>query len=84
VLLNGVFGVQNLWEVEGYLDVNVGRSSWVLSNVFKEEFRFCKVETLLVDELHIWIRKHLALAHFEKTVDDEDKFWEIGGKKFCQ
>ena len=60
--------------------MNVGRSSSVTTNVFEEKFRLCEVEALRIDELRIWIRKLLPLAHFEEAVDDEDEFWEIGGK----
>ncbi len=70
---------QDLGEVEGYPDMNVGKSSSVMTNVFEEEFWLREVEALRVDELRIWIRKLLAMAHFEEAVDDEDEFREIGG-----
>ena len=60
--------------------MNVGRSSSVTTDVFEEEFGFREVEALRVDELRIWIRKLLPLAHFEEAVDDEEEFREIGGK----
>ncbi len=80
MLLDGGFGVQDLGEVERDLDMNVGRGCCVASDIFEEKFRFREVEALRVDELRIWVRKLLALAHFEEAVDDEDEFWEIGGK----
>ena len=80
LLLNCRLGVQDLGEVEGYPDMNVGRSSSVTTNVFEEKFWLRKVKALCIDELRIGIRKLLALAHFEEAVDDEDEFREIGGK----
>ncbi len=49
----------------------------LLSNVFEKEFWFREVEALHVDEFRIRIQNLLSLAHFE---EDEDEFWEIGGK----
>ncbi len=80
MLLDGGSGIQDLGEVEGNPDMNVSRGSCVMSNIFEEEFWFCEVEALRVDELQIRIRKLLALAHFEEAVDDEDEFREIGRK----
>jgi hypothetical protein len=54
-----------------------------MSNIFEKEFWFREVKALRIDELPIWIRKLLALAHFEEAVDDEDEFREIGGKSFA-
>ncbi len=80
MLLNRRLGAQDLGEVERYPDMNVVRNSSVTSNIFEEKFWFREVEVLCVDELWIWIWKLLTLAHFEEAVDDEDEFWEIGGK----
>ncbi len=80
MLLDGGSGVQNLGEVEGDPDMDVSRGSPITSNIFEEEFWFREVEALCIDEFRIWIRKLLALAHFEEAVDDEDEFWEIGRK----
>jgi hypothetical protein len=60
--------------------VNVRRSSSVATNIFEEEFGFREVEALRIDELQIWIRKLLPLAHFEEAVDDDEEFRENGGK----
>ncbi len=84
MLLDGGFGVQDLGEVERNPDMNVSRGSRVASNIFEEKFWFREVEALHVDELRIRIRKQLALAHFEEAVDDEDEFWEIGGKSLAR
>jgi len=83
VLFNGVFGVQDLGEVEWDSDMNVGRGSHVPSNIFKEKFLFHKVEALRVNEFRIRIRKMLTLTHFEEAVEDEDEFREIGGKSWA-
>jgi len=80
VLFDGVFGVQDLGEVEGDQDMYVGGCSCISSNVLKEKFWFRKVEALRVDKLRIRIWEQLIVAHFEEAVEDEDKFWEIGGK----
>ncbi len=80
MLFDGGFGVQDLGEVERDPDMNIGRGCCVASNIFEEKFGFREVEALRVDELRIRVRKLLALAHFEEAVDDEDVFWEIGGK----
>ena len=45
----GVFGVQDLGEVEGDQDMYVGGCSCISSNVLKEKFWFRKVEALRVD-----------------------------------
>ncbi len=79
-MLDGVFCVQNLGEVEWYPDMNVRRGSCISSNVFEEKFGFCKAKALRVNQLRIQIQKHLAMAHFEEAVDDEDEFQEIGRK----
>jgi hypothetical protein len=52
---------------------------WMLLHVLEEEW-FSEVEALRIDEFWVRIWKQLALAHFEEAIDDEDKFWEIGGK----
>jgi hypothetical protein len=52
---------------------------WMLLHVLEEEW-FSEVEALRIDEFWVQIWKQLALAHFEEAVDDEDKFWAIGGK----
>ena len=62
--------------------MNLGRSSSVTTNVFEEKFWLREVEALRVDQLRV--RQLLALAHFEEAVDDEDEFWEIGGKSFAK
>jgi len=80
LLLNRCLGVQDLGDVERYPDMNVRRSSSITTNIFEEEFWFHEVEALRVDELRIWIRKLLPLTHFEEAVDDDEEFWEIGGK----
>ncbi len=49
VLLDGVFSVQNMGEVERYPDMNVHRSSHISSSVFEEEFAFCQVKALRID-----------------------------------
>jgi len=49
VLLDGVFSVQNMGEVERYPDMNVRRSSRISSCVFEEEFAFCHVKALCID-----------------------------------
>ncbi len=51
-----------------------------MAYILEEEFGFSEVEALRVNELRVWIRELLALAHFEEAVDDEDEFQEIGGK----
>ena len=78
--LDGGSGVQDLGEIERYPDMNVSRDCSKTSDIFEKEFWFCEVEVLCIDELRIRVRKLLALAHFEEAVDDEDEFWEIGGK----
>jgi hypothetical protein len=80
VLFDGVFSVQNLCEVEWYPNKYVSRGSCISSNVFEEKFGFREVEALRINQLQIWIRKHLAFAHFEEAIEDEDEFWEIGRK----
>ncbi len=80
MLFNSVFHVQDLGEIEGDPDMNVGPGSRVLSNIFKEKFWFREVEALRVDDLLIRVWKLLTVAHFENAVEDEDEFWEIGGK----
>ncbi len=79
-MLDGGSGVQDLGEIERYPDMNVSRDCSETSDIFEKEFWFREVEVLCVDELRIRVRKLLALAHFEEAVDDEDEFWEIGGK----
>ncbi len=79
-MFNSVFRVQELGEIEGDSDMNVGQGSHVSSNIFKEKFWFCKVEALRLDEFRIQVRKLLTMAHFEEAVEDEEEFWEIGGK----
>ncbi len=83
MLIYGVLRVQDPGEVEQNPDTNVGRGSRVSSNIFKEKFWFCEVEALCVNELRIWIRKLLPLAHFEEAIEDEDEFREIGGKSLA-
>ncbi len=53
-LFDSVLLVQDLGEVDGDPDMNVGRGRCVSSNVFKEKFWFREVKALHVDEL--WIR----------------------------
>ena len=84
MLLDCGSGVQDLGEVEWDPDVNVCLGSRITSNIFEKEFWFCEVEALRVDKLRIRVRKLLALAHFEEAVDDEDEFWEIGGKSLAR
>ena len=60
--------------------MNICRGGCIASNIFEEKLWFCEVEALRVDKLRIRVRKLLALAHFEEAIDDEDEFWEIGGK----
>jgi hypothetical protein len=69
-------------EVEGDQDMYVGGCSCLSSNVLKEKFWFRKAQALHVDKLRIWIWEQLTVAHLEEAVEDEDKFWGIGGKSF--
>jgi hypothetical protein len=48
MLLISIFFVQDLCEVEWYPDMNVGGSSSVSSNVFKEKLRLREVEALRI------------------------------------
>jgi hypothetical protein len=80
VLFNNVLGVQDLCEVERYLDMDVRGCCCVPSDIFEEEFWFHEVEALRINEFQVWIRKRLALTHFEEAIDDDDEFQEIGGK----
>jgi len=80
VLFNNVLGVQDLCEVERYLDMDVRGCCCIPSDIFEEEFWFHEVEALRINEFQVRIRKRLALTHFEEAVDDDDEFQEIGGK----
>ncbi len=78
MLFNCVLGVQDLYEVERYPDMDVHGCCCVPSDIFEEEFWFHEVEALRVNEFQVQIRKQLALTHFEEAVDDDDEFQEIG------
>ncbi len=53
MLFDGVFGVQDLGDVEGDQDMYVGGCSCISSNVLKEKFYFRKAEALHVDKLAV-------------------------------
>jgi hypothetical protein len=77
ILFNGGRGVQDLGEVERYPDMNVGQCGSVSSDVFEEQFWFCKVVALHIDEFRIRVWKCLPLVHFEEAAEDDEEFLEI-------
>ncbi len=77
--LRNLFGVKHGREVKRYSYVDVRRSGSVFANIFEEEFWFCEVEVLGIDEFRVRIRNSGAWAHFEEAVDDEDECREMAG-----
>ncbi len=51
-----LFGVKNGGKVEWNSDVDIGRGCGIFADVLKEEFGFCKVKILCIDEFRVRIR----------------------------